>query len=99
MLTFIGVGRIKTEKLDAVTEAIRKYVASIGNEAGTPEYIVYQDRKDPCKIVFYERYRDEQTYYDEHRKNPALKEMMDVLFESMDGEADMGFYEVLAQKE
>ena len=55
MFTFIGLGKINPEKLEEVTEAIRKYVKSIMNETGTPEYIVYQDREDPCKIVFYER--------------------------------------------
>ena len=99
MLNFIGFGRIRSEKLQEVTAEIQKYVNSISDEVGTPEYIVYQDREDPCRIVFYERYRDEQTYYDEHRKNPALKEMMDVLGPALEGEANMGFYEILIQKE
>ena len=99
MFNFIGLGKIRSENLEEVTEAIRKYVSSISNETGTPEYIVYQNREEPCKIVFYERYKDEQTYYDEHRKNPDLKEMTDVLFASLEGEGSMGFYKVLAQKE
>lgn len=98
MLTFIGFGRCKSEKIEEVKEAIRKYMGSIENENGTPEYLVYQYRDDPCVIVFYEKYRDQEAK-EEHNKNPALKEMMDVLWPALDGEVTKGFVNIIAQKE
>ena len=72
MLKFIGAGKVKVEKVGEVEE-------------GTLVYVVYQDRDDKTKLVFYEVYRD-QAARDAH-SSPELKAMMDVLGPAMDGES------------
>ncbi len=98
MLTFIGFGRINSKKLDEVKQAIRKYMKTIQNENGTPEYVVYQHSDDPCSIVFYEKYMD-QSAKEQHNKNPALKEMMAVIRPALEGDVTKGFVDIIAEKQ
>ena len=97
MLTFIGFGKCRSDKIEEVKAAIQKFMSTIEDESGTPVYVVYQGRDDPNRIVFYEQYQD-QAAKDEHNKNPALKEMMDVIWPAFEGEVITGFYETLVQK-
>ena len=84
--------------IEEVRAAIQKYMPTLEDESGTPMYVVYQGRDDPSWIVFYKQYRD-QAAKNEHNKNPALKEMMDVIYPVLEGEVITGFYETLIQKE
>ncbi len=97
MLEFFGTAKVRQDMLDKVLEAIRKYVPSTQDEDGTLAYIVYQHCDDPCRIVFYETYRDWDAKK-VHNANPRLNEMMDVLGPATEGEAVMGFFDVIAKK-
>ena len=97
MLEFFGTAKVRQGKLDDVLDAIRKYVPVTRGEDGTPTYVVYQQSDDPCRIVFYETYRDWDAKK-AHNANPRLKEMMDVLGPATEGEAMMGFFDVIVQK-
>ena len=98
MLTFIGVGKIREERLVDAKRAIREYMKTIDSEEGTPEYSVYEFQNDPCTIVFYEQYQNQQAK-EKHNENPALAEMMRVLTASLDGDVTMGFVDTIAAKQ
>ena len=97
MLSFIGTGKVKSESLEEVKDAILRFMPSIQDEEGTLTYIVYQHREDPSRIVFYEIYRDQEAKK-EHNANPELKKMMDVLEPALEGEVVKGFFDVIAEK-
>jgi quinol monooxygenase YgiN len=59
------------------------------------EYFVYQQKYDPQRILFFEKYRD-QAAKEAHNKNPGLKIMMDVLTPAFEGEVFKGFFDQIA---
>ena len=95
MLVFFGSARVKADQLDEVCEAIREYVPKMQAEEGTLEYFVYQQEDDPQRILFFEKYRDQEAK-EEHNKNPGLKKMMDVLVPAFEDATFKGFFKEIA---
>ena len=95
MLIFFAALRVKSDQIENVCSAIKTFVPTMKDEDGTMEYIVHQDKDDPQRIVFYERYRD-QAAKDAHNKNPSLKTMMDVITPSVEGEVIRGYFDEIA---
>ena len=95
MLVFFGSARVQADQLDEVCEAIREYVPKMQGEEGTLEYFVYQQKDDPQRILFFEKYRDQEAK-EEHNKHPGLKKMMDVLVRALEGESFIGTFKEIA---
>jgi quinol monooxygenase YgiN len=95
MLVIFGSGRVKADQLEEVCEAIREYVPKMQGEKGTLEYFVYQQKDDPQRILFFEKYRDQEAK-EEHNKNPGLKKMMDVLVPAVEGESFIAAFKEIA---
>ncbi len=95
MHTFFGSGRVKADQLENVCAAIREFVPTMQAEEGTLEWLAYQQKDDPQRFVFFERYRD-QAANNLHHKNPKLKILMDVLMAATEGEVFTGFFDEIA---
>ena len=98
MITFFGSFRAKADQLENACAAIKKFVPTMKDEEGTIEYFVYQQKDDPQRIMFFEKYRD-QAAKEAHNKNPHLMEMMEVLIPAIEDEGFKGFFDEIVALE
>ena len=97
MILFIGIARLKEDKVEDVDEAIQRFLPILEEEEGTLVWRVYKDPNDPTKILFYEKYRD-QAARKAHGGSHGLKEFLAVLSAARD-EVIMGTWEEYASIE
>jgi quinol monooxygenase YgiN len=95
MLTFVGVGHIKADKMDQALDAVQAFMPAIRTEAGTLEYVVYRGVEDRSMLVFYEKYRDQDAHA-AHRATEEFKAFQEAIMPCLDGEPIMGFVEQVA---
>ena len=95
MLTFVGVGHIKADKMDQALDAVQAFMPKIISELGTLEYVVYRGGEDRNMLFFFERYRDEAAHA-AHWATEELKAFQEALMPCLDGEPMMGIVEEVA---
>jgi quinol monooxygenase YgiN len=95
MVTFIGAGKIRPEKMDEVLQAIADFMPSVNAEEGTVEYTIFRGIDDADMLVFYEVYRDEEARQ-AHWATKEIETFSGILMSSVAGEPIMGRVEEIA---
>jgi quinol monooxygenase YgiN len=97
MITFVGAGLLKADAMENTLEAIKNYVATINDEAGTVQYIVVQQKDEPRRIIFLEQYQDEQAQK-AHGDKPGFPAFRETLMAAVDQMDFIGTFDVIAVK-
>ena len=95
MVTFVGVGHIKPDKMDQAVQAVQAFMPKVQAEPGTLEYVIYRGIEDPNMVFFFERYQD-QAALDAHWATEGIKAFQEAIGPCLDGEPIMGVVEVVA---
>jgi quinol monooxygenase YgiN len=95
MLTFVGAGHIKPDKMDQMLEALNAFMPKVRTEPGTLEYVIYRGVQDPNMVFFFERYQD-QAAMDAHWATGEFKAFQEAMGPCLDGEPIMGVVEEVA---
>ena len=92
MVTFIGVGHIKSGKMDQALVAVQAFMPKIRTEPGTLEYVVYRGVEDRNILVFYEKYQD-QNAQAAHGATEEMKAFQEAFMPCIDGQPIMDVVE------
>ena len=87
----------KPGERDALTDVLRKLVASTESEPGTLTYMLHHDAKDADVIWFYERY-ESQDAFEAHGKSETMATIGRELAPLLAGRPELTFVSVVVGK-
>jgi quinol monooxygenase YgiN len=82
----------KRGKEKELEETLRTMFPPTRNEAGVLTYVLHRSAADPCKFLFYERYRDKEAL-DQHMATPHFRDSSAIVNELLAQEPLAEFYE------
>ncbi len=97
MIVVVAVLKAQTGKETEMEEALRAMIPKVRDEEGTIAYILHRAQGDPCKFLFYEKYKD-QAAFDYHGSTPHIQELFGKIGSLLAAEPNIDMYEELAAK-
>lgn len=77
--------KVHPEKLDAVLEAIERFVRAVAEHEPSTVYAAYRDNEEPTAFVHLMRFPDAQAE-EAHRQAPYTDQFVEVLYPSCEEE-------------
>jgi quinol monooxygenase YgiN len=72
MISVLAKLPMKEDKIEEAIAAIKELAAEVAKEEGTVLYTLNRDPKNPCTLIFMERYKDKAAL-DAHSVTPHFK--------------------------